>query len=825
VPSSDAKDVLLKIAATLMAALIAGAARYIYRFLYGLRLSSRLKDDDCTPTEIKNGVLGNRALYIRPDCQDDLSSDVNATTRRPMFRELDRLLGPPKHARFVLILADTGMGKSEFLQRYYAYHWRSGKRRSRFKMIVHPLNGLDVGELLKRFRPQDQSNTVLLLDALDEDRAAADEFADRFNDLVRLAGKFYAVVVTCRTQFLTESAFVPEEVELPGDPGPTPLLTIPLQRVCRLYLSPLSDSQVKSYLARRFPYWLHPMSRVHARYAAKRFKDILSRPLLLTFIQDLASNPEEPRFSFQAYRIIIAAWIKRETHKNQLKIQPAVMLRICEEFAVLLFTTRRDRASANELQYIVDKFGAGPFFRQVRERSLLNEDANGNWKFAHRSIMEYLLANLIGQTGSLPSWGEAPWTDQMRKFACEMLRSGECKRMPRADLRAVDFEAADLSGCDLSGATLCRAILSKCLLFRANLRDANLADSRMESAQLYGAHLNGACLDRAWFYGAHAEAALGLTLQQAAAATADVATSWPIHVFEGHTSAVVAVAFDASGKRAVSGSWDGTARVWELEGNAESRVLKGHTDRVRAVALDGEGKQAVSGSDDNTVRVWTLAGDARPLVLEGHTDSVRAVALDAGGKRALSGSQDGTVRVWELEGNAEPRVLKGHSGAVVAVAFDASGKRAISGSWDGTVRIWELEGDAEPRVLKGHTDRVRAVALDGDGKYAVSGSDDNTVRVWELEGNTKPLVLEGHTDSVRAVALTAEGTCALSGSRDGTVRVWALEGNAAPRVLKGRWGPAAAVAFSADCTRFLSDHGSHGLCLWFPSSGGESSAS
>jgi len=75
----------------------------------------------------------------------------------------------------------------------------------------------------------------------------------------------------------------------------------------------------------------------------------------------------------------------------------------------------------------------------------------------------------------------------------------------------------------------------------------------------------------------------------------------------------------------VSGSWDKTVRVWDIDGKQDPVVLKGHTDQVTCVAVvegggDGSGARIVSGSLDKTVRVWDIDGKQDPVVLEAHTE-------------------------------------------------------------------------------------------------------------------------------------------------------------------------------------------------------------
>ena len=75
----------------------------------------------------------------------------------------------------------------------------------------------------------------------------------------------------------------------------------------------------------------------------------------------------------------------------------------------------------------------------------------------------------------------------------------------------------------------------------------------------------------------------------------------------GHTDSVSSIAFSPDGKRIVSGSFDCTVRVWDVEtGMLVAGPFKGHTDWVSSVAFSPDGSRVISGSDDRTVRIWEV---------------------------------------------------------------------------------------------------------------------------------------------------------------------------------------------------------------------------
>merc|ERR1719169_70761 len=73
-----------------------------------------------------------------------------------------------------------------------------------------------------------------------------------------------------------------------------------------------------------------------------------------------------------------------------------------------------------------------------------------------------------------------------------------------------------------------------------------------------------------------------------------------------HSSYIRCVKADFSKMLAVSGSWDNTAKIWDLKENRLIRTLSGHTNSVRALDVNFDTELIFTGSWDKDVRVWNL---------------------------------------------------------------------------------------------------------------------------------------------------------------------------------------------------------------------------
>ena len=120
----------------------------------------------------------------------------------------------------------------------------------------------------------------------------------------------------------------------------------------------------------------------------------------------------------------------------------------------------------------------------------------------------------------------------------------------------------------------------------------------------------------------------------------------------GHSAGIFAAAFSPDGERIVTGSQDGTARLWDLSGNQLIRY-EGISERVSSASFSPNGQQIVTAGCDEinefenciaaTAQIWDLSGNELAR-LEGHTDWIRSAVFSPDGDKILThGSEDGTA--------------------------------------------------------------------------------------------------------------------------------------------------------------------------------------
>lgn len=253
----------------------------------------------------------------------------------------------------------------------------------------------------------------------------------------------------------------------------------------------------------------------------------------------------------------------------------------------------------------------------------------------------------------------------------------------------------------------------------------------------------------------------------------DTVRAWDLRAgtpvwFRKHADGVKYVCFSPDGRRAASGSWDKTVRVWEVETAQEICHFSGHTDKITGVAFFPDGSRAASVGLDGTLRTWDTASGKEGKGCEPGVGSLYCVAVSADGRHVYCGARDLVLDIEPATGTAARR-FEGQSDIVHSVSVSPDGRLLAAGNAPGAGVVWEADTGRLRHRFTGH-----AVRFTADSRWLVTGCADGSVRVVDPRNGPEMHRFSGHANFVQGVAVTADSRFVLSGSWDGTVRLWRL---------------------------------------------------
>jgi formylglycine-generating enzyme required for sulfatase activity len=307
--------------------------------------------------------------------------------------------------RFYLILADSGMGKTTFMLnlylRYHSVFNRHRKHRMRLFRFSHP----DTLQEIKAMSKEEAKNTILLLDALDEDpnivskdpdTSDAQAFQHRVDEIIEATRNFREVVMTCRTQYFPGQENDPYELKVKRSDEKG------FYTLNKLYLSPFTDAEVRRYLNKKYGYlaFWNQKKKKRAAEVVQQSRHLVMRPMMLSYIDYLVEDDRPYNSLFDTYEALIEKWLVREAEKRKFLADREAFIgnlrKLSEQTATVIWKAwkleQRMYLTKEEAIALAQKVKIDLKPEEVTGQSLLTCDGAGNWKFAHKSVWEFFLA-------------------------------------------------------------------------------------------------------------------------------------------------------------------------------------------------------------------------------------------------------------------------------------------------------------------------------------------------------------------------------------------------------------------------------------------------
>ncbi len=222
-------------------------------------------------------------------------------------------------------------------------------------------------------------------------------------------------------------------------------------------------------------------------------------------------------------------------------------------------------------------------------------------------------------------------------------------------------------------------------------------------------------------------------------------TQTPKYTCRGHTSHVLSVQWSPDAALVASGDRQGGVWVWDgSTGKAVGGARPGHTKFVSSISWEPAHEQGalpsrrfVTGSKDGTVKVWDTGAKRCVRSMGCHTAGVTQVVW--GGQGLIySAARDCTINVWRAADGVLVRTLRGHGHWVNTMSL-STGYVLKNGAFDERGR--RITGEqAKARYEKNLPERL------------VTGSDDFTLRLWEpATDKREKALMVGHQQLVNQV--------------------------------------------------------------------------
>jgi WD40 repeat protein len=250
----------------------------------------------------------------------------------------------------------------------------------------------------------------------------------------------------------------------------------------------------------------------------------------------------------------------------------------------------------------------------------------------------------------------------------------------------------------------------------------------------------------------------------------------------GQRGAVNDLAFTSDNSRLIVGGGEtglvGEAIVYSISDRKPLHTLRGHKDSIYSLAVSPNGKLLVTGSYDQTIKLWDLESGSELKTLTGHNGAIFGLAFHKNGKLLASASGDRTIKLWDIERGERLDTFGQPALDQYAVAFSPDGRFVAAGGVDNRIRIWKLsdsaaEGTNEIIVSRfAHEQPIVKLAYSADGQTLVSSAEGRSVKFWRADTIVERQLLEPQPDVAQAVAFSPDSSSLVAGRLDGSLAVY-----------------------------------------------------
>lgn len=172
------------------------------------------------------------------------------------------------------------------------------------------------------------------------------------------------------------------------------------------------------------------------------------------------------------------------------------------------------------------------------------------------------------------------------------------------------------------------------------------------------------------------------------------------------------LAVDPSGEMVCAGTIDTfEIYLWSVQTGKLLDILAGHEGPISSLAFSSNGMMLVSGSWDHTARTWDIFGRNKHVESLQHQNEVLAVAFRPDGKEIASATLDGQISLWDIDLAKQVGTIEGRK--------DISGGRRLA---DRTTAENSSSGKC-----------FNSICYTADGSSIIGGGNSKYICIYDID--------------------------------------------------------------------------------------------
>jgi WD40 repeat protein len=275
-----------------------------------------------------------------------------------------------------------------------------------------------------------------------------------------------------------------------------------------------------------------------------------------------------------------------------------------------------------------------------------------------------------------------------------------------------------------------------------------------------------------------------------------------LHTFTGHKQGSMGLTYTPNGASLVSGSADGTIKIWDTATGQERYTLPANSSWINAFALNPDGRALLSASGDHTIKLWdfSISGNQEWFAFPGLTcippraisPDMKYMAIAPGQVLSKQFIKDLGLPPWidiyELTSSGAREVRKINTGYdQFRATYSRDFSRAIiTGPETQGIRIFDMATGQELKWIDtSETDipdkpsnHPFAVDLSPDDNRIAIGYLNGMALIWDLATGQMLYTLTSPDAPISMVQFSPDGTLLAIGTgrllQDSRVRIWDL---------------------------------------------------